>query len=79
MRIPMGTNVKLIKDKNGSSVDPTLYRNIISNLLYLIASHPDICHSIEVCVKYQANPKEPYLAMVKRIILYVNGTIGFGI
>ena len=38
----MGTNDKLSKDENDVSVIPTLFRNMIGSLLYLIASRPDI-------------------------------------
>ena len=75
----MGTNVKLTKDENGSSVNQTLYRSMIGSLLYLTISRPNIYFSVEVCARYQANPKEFHLAAVKRIIRYVNGTTDFGI
>ena len=57
MRTPMDTNVKLTKDENGSSVDPTLYRSMISSLLYLTVNYPKICYSVRVCARYQYNPK----------------------
>ena len=49
---PMGTNDKLSKDENDVSVDPTLFRSMIGSLLYLTASRPDICFSVEVCARY---------------------------
>ena len=79
MRTPMGTNVKLTKDKNSSSVDPTLYKTRIGNLLYLSAIRPNICYSVGVCTRYRANPKEFHLATVKRIIRFVNGIVNFDI
>ena len=75
----MGINEKLSKDENGVSIDPTLFRSMIGSLLYLIASRLDICFSVGVCARYQANPKESHLAAVKRIIRYVNGTADYGI
>ena len=75
----MGTNVKLSKDENIPSVDPTLYRSMIGSFLHLTARDPDICYSVGVCARYQANPKESHLVAIKRIICYVNGTIDFGI
>ena len=45
----------------------------------MTASRPDICFSVGVCARYQANPKESHLAVVKRIIRYVNGTTDYGI
>ena len=52
---------------------------MIGSLLYLIGSRLDICYSVGVCARYQANPKESHLAAVKGIIRFVNGTIYFGI
>ena len=73
----MSPNVKLTVDLLGKSVDPTLYRSMIGNLLYLTASGPDISYSIGVCARYQANPKESHITAVKRIIKYVKFTSNF--
>ena len=78
-RTPIGINVKLTKDENCSSVDPTLCRSMIGNLLYLTVSHPDICYSVGVCARYQANAKASYLTAVRKIICYINVTVDFGI
>ena len=61
------------------SIDPTLFRSMTGSLLYLTANRPDICFSVGVCARYQANPKESHLAAVKRIIRYVNDTTDYGI
>ena len=70
LKTPMGTNEKLSKDENGVLVDPTLYRSMIGSLLYLTASRLDIAFSVGVYSKYQANPKESHVGVVKRIIRY---------
>ncbi|XP_039134343.1 secreted RxLR effector protein 161-like [Dioscorea cayenensis subsp. rotundata] len=75
----MSVNQKLTKDEYGKDVDPSLYRSIIGNLLYLIASRPDISFSVGVCARYQATPKESHLKVVKRIIKYVHGTAEYEI
>ena len=41
VRAPMSPNVKLIVDLLGKSVDSSLYRSMISSLLYLTASKPN--------------------------------------
>ncbi|XP_024031669.1 uncharacterized protein LOC112094581 [Morus notabilis] len=79
MRNPMGTNDKLTKDECGMSVDLSLYRSMIGSILYLTASGPDICYSVGVCARYQANPKESHVTVVKRIIRYVSETVDYGI
>ena len=60
-------------------VDPTLYRSIISSLLYLTTSRSDIAFSVGVCAHFQAAPKESHISAGKRIICYVNGTSDYGI
>ena len=75
----MSLNVKLTIDLLGQSVDPSLYRSMIGCFLYLNASQPDISYSVRVCARYQANPKESHIIVVKRIIKYVKTTSNFGV
>ena len=76
---PMSSSAKLSRDATGTEVDPTLYRSIISSLLYLTASRLDIAFSVGVCARFQAAPKESHFIAVKRIIRYINGTSDYGI
>ena len=52
---------------------------MIGSLLYLTTSRPDISHSVGVCARYQANPKESHMTALKRIIKYVKTTAEFGV
>lgn len=52
---------------------------MISSLLYLTASHPDIMFSVCLCERFQANPKKSHLASVKRIMKYLKGTTKIGL
>ena len=52
---------------------------MIGSLLYLTASRPDISYSVEVCERYQANPKESHMIALKRIIKYVKTTADFDV
>ena len=79
VRTPIGLNVKLTVDLLGKSVDSSLYRSMIGSLLYLTASRPDISYSVEVCERYQANPKESHMIALKRIIKYVKTTADFDV
>ena len=63
----------------GVLVDLTLYRSMIGSLLYLIENRLDIAFNVGVCARYQANPKESHIGVVKRIIRYVKGTTDYGI
>jgi hypothetical protein len=67
----MGTNGYLDLNMGGKSVDEKVYRSMISLLLYLCASRPDIMLSVCTCARFQAAPKEFHLRAVKIIIRYL--------
>ncbi|XP_019086350.1 PREDICTED: uncharacterized protein LOC109126901 [Camelina sativa] len=77
-RTPMSSTRKLSKDSTGQNVDEKLYRAMIGSLLYLTATRPDLCFSVGVCARYQADPRMSHLNAVKRIIKYVKGTTDRG-
>ncbi|KAJ9547205.1 hypothetical protein OSB04_019748 [Centaurea solstitialis] len=79
MKTPMAPPLLLDKDSKGKPVDVTLYRGMISSLLYLTASRPDIMYSTCLCARYQAEPKESHLTAVKRIFRYLKGTPNLGL
>jgi hypothetical protein len=80
IKTPMGTNGHLDLDMGGKSVDQKVYRSMIGSLLYLCASRPNIMLSVCMCARFQANPKEVHLRVVKRIMRYLVYTpnLGFG-
>ena len=79
VRTPVSPKVKLTIDLLGKSVDSSLYRSMIGSLFYLTTNRPDISYSVEVCARYQANPKESHMIALKRIIKYVKITADFGV
>ncbi|GJU70158.1 hypothetical protein Tco_1256417 [Tanacetum coccineum] len=60
-------------DLNGKAVNETRYRGMIGSLMYLTASILDIQFSSCLSERYQENPKESYLIVVKRIFKYLKG------
>ncbi|GJU51451.1 retrovirus-related pol polyprotein from transposon TNT 1-94 [Tanacetum coccineum] len=79
VKTPMVPPNNLEPDLNGKSVNKTQYRGMIRSLMYLTASRPDIQFLICLCARYQANPKESYLIVVKRIFRYLKGTPSLGL
>jgi hypothetical protein len=79
IKTPMGTNGHLDLDTGGKSVDQKVYRSMIGSLLYLCASRPDIMLSVCMCARFQADPKEVHLRVVKRILRYLVRTPKFGL
>nr|GEW16854.1 retrovirus-related Pol polyprotein from transposon TNT 1-94 [Tanacetum cinerariifolium] len=77
--IPMEIKDKLDLDQNGIPVDAKKYRSMISALMYLTSSRPDIVHATCLCARYQAKPTEKHLKEVKRIFCYLRGTLNTGL
>ena len=57
----------LRKEDTGSKVDKKLFRGMIGSLSYLTASRPDILFSVRLCGRFQLDPRESHLTIVKRI------------
>ena len=63
---PMSSTSKLDKDKNDKNINEKLYRCMISSLIYLTASRPNILFSVCMYVRFQSNPKESHMLIVKK-------------
>nr|GEY85940.1 retrovirus-related Pol polyprotein from transposon TNT 1-94 [Tanacetum cinerariifolium] len=70
---------KLDLDQIGTLVDAIKYRSMISALMYLTSSRPNIVHDTCVCARYQAHPTEKHLKEVKRIFRYLQGTVNMSL
>jgi hypothetical protein len=79
IKTPMPTNGYLDLNEEGKAMDIKVYRSMISSLLYLCASRPDIMLSVCMCARFQANPKECHLVAVKRILRYLVHTPNLGL
>jgi hypothetical protein len=64
-KTPMEIDANLGVDEGERSTDIHQYRAMIGSLLYLTASRPVIIFSVCLCARYQANPKESYLIVLK--------------
>jgi hypothetical protein len=50
---------------------------MIDNLLYVTTSRPDVMQAVGQVAIFQATPKETHVLEVKRIFIYLKGTIEF--
>ncbi|GJV40816.1 hypothetical protein Tco_1419256 [Tanacetum coccineum] len=58
---PMVEKSKLDEDLQGNPVDATLYRGMISSIMYLTSSRPDLIYVVCLCARYQAKPTKKHL------------------
>ncbi|GJS31421.1 ribonuclease H-like domain-containing protein [Tanacetum coccineum] len=59
--------------------DPTLYRSLVGALQYLTFIRPDLSYAVQHVCLYMHDPQEPHLLALKRILLYVCGTLDHGL
>ncbi len=77
--MPVEYGVKLSKYNEGEGVDPIFFRSLIENLCYLTCMRQDILYVFGLVSQYIENPKNTHFKAVKRIFLYIKGTIDFSL
>ncbi|GJR62541.1 retrovirus-related pol polyprotein from transposon TNT 1-94 [Tanacetum coccineum] len=76
---PMVDRLKLDEDPLGIPVDQTCFRSMVSSLMYLTASRPDLVFAVCMCARYHASPTKKHLEALKRVVRYLRGTINWGL
>uniref|UniRef100_A0ACD5WYF1 Uncharacterized protein n=1 Tax=Avena sativa TaxID=4498 RepID=A0ACD5WYF1_AVESA len=77
-QIPAETRSKVGKRNGGTAVDATLYRSVIGSLRYLVNTRPDISYAVGIASRFMEAPGTQHWALVKQILWYVRGTLGYG-
>ena len=75
----MDTHLKLLAYISSELVDVTLYRHIISSLMYLTNTRPDICFVVNTLSRYLVAPRRVHLVAVKHVMRYLKGTMDYGL
>jgi hypothetical protein len=57
----------------------TEYRSIAGALQYLTLMRPDISYVVQQICLHMHAPRTPHLALVKRVLRYIHGTMDFGL
>ncbi|CAA7395438.1 unnamed protein product [Spirodela intermedia] len=75
----MNINDKLCLDDGTAKTTKHFYRSVVGGLMYLTHTYPDILFSIGIISRFMHSPSVHHLRVAKRILLYVRGTINYGI
>jgi hypothetical protein len=76
---PVDTRQKLSTTDGTPVSNPTEYRSITDALQYLTLTHPDLAYAVQQVCLFMHDPREPHLALLKRILRYLKGTLSFGL
>ncbi|GJY35308.1 retrovirus-related pol polyprotein from transposon TNT 1-94 [Tanacetum coccineum] len=76
---PMVDRLKLDEDRLGIPIDQTQFRSMVSSLMYLTTSRPDLVFVVCMCVRYQASPTKKHLEALKWVFRYLRGIINWGL
>eukprot|EP00253_Pinus_taeda_P027457 PITA_27457 len=79
MSTPMITNWKKLHASDSELVDPTLYRQLIGSLMYLVNTRPDICFAVNTMSQFMCEPRKVHWMAAKHILRYLQGTVDYGL
>nr|GEY09935.1 retrovirus-related Pol polyprotein from transposon TNT 1-94 [Tanacetum cinerariifolium] len=76
---PMVDQLKLDEDPLGIPIDQNQFCSMVGSLMYLTASRLDLVFAVCMCARYQASPIKKHLEELKRVFLFLMGTINWGL
>jgi hypothetical protein len=79
MATPMMTNLKLLSDSFSNLVDPTMYKQSIGSLMYLVNTRSDICFVVNTLSQYMVGPRHLHWIAAKHVLRYLHGMVGYGL
>jgi hypothetical protein len=76
---PVDTQAKLFATDGTPVADATQYRSLVGALQYLTLTRPDLAYAVQQVCLFMHDPREPHLALLKRVLRYVKGTLSTGL
>jgi hypothetical protein len=76
---PVDTHAKLSASDGDLLPDGTEYRSLAGGLQYLTLTRSDISYAVQQICLHMHAPRTSHLALVKRVLRYVCGTMDFGL
>jgi hypothetical protein len=81
MSTPMVSNFKKLHESDSKSdlVYPSMYRQLIGSLMYLIHTRPDICFVVSTLSQFMSEPRHRHWIVAKHVLKYLKGSIAYGL
>lgn len=78
-RSPCTPNLRLVPTEGSVLSNPHENRSMVGSLHYLTFTCPDLSFAVHQVCQFMATPTDIHLIVAKRILIYLNGTLQFGI
>jgi hypothetical protein len=77
----MVSNLKKLCEPSSNSdlIDPTMYRQLIGSLMYLVNTRPDICYAVSALSQFMIQSRQLHWVAAKHVLRYLRGTVGYGV
>jgi hypothetical protein len=81
MATPMVSNLKKLSESSSDSdlIDPTMYRQLIGSLMYLVNTRPDICYAMSALSQFMSQSRQLHWVAAKHVLRYLRVTVGYGL
>ena len=76
---PVEFNAHLTLSGGKPLSNPSLYRRLVGNLVYLTVTHPDISYAVHQVSQYSSTLRSTHYAAILRILRYLKGTLFHGL
>ncbi|CAM8951943.1 unnamed protein product [Rhodiola kirilowii] len=69
--LPMDTKHKLSLSTSSPLSDPTKYRRLVGQLIYLTVTRPDLAYAVHVLSQFMHTPREDHLKAAHKVLRYL--------
>ena len=76
---PMELHLQLRASDGVPLSDPSRYRHLVGNLVYLAVTRPDISHAVHILSQFVGAPTSVHYAHLLRVLRYLRGTASRGL
>jgi hypothetical protein len=60
-------------------VDPTVYRQLVGSLMYLVNTRPNICFAVSTLGQFMCESRQMHWVAAKHVLRYLHGIVGYGL